>query len=178
MWYLLYKHYWFKWFSHRFICFQLYRAFEEEGEVSNALWSPSPTVSKRKRARHFPFSVMLTGPHCQSDRAAHQTSAPTPLSHTEGVEEKVSDNLTGEMRRLHQIINTHTDRRQSVPGEPFFTPNISYRDETTIPLFFLFLISAPLSRDTFPADGAENQPAAKWITPSWWYILKTYIKMW
>lgn len=29
MWYLLYKQYWFRWFSHRFQFFQLYRASEE-----------------------------------------------------------------------------------------------------------------------------------------------------
>lgn len=44
-------------------------------------------LSKQKR-EVLPCSVMLTGPHCQSDRAAHQTSAPTLLSRTKGAEKR------------------------------------------------------------------------------------------
>lgn len=36
----------------------------------------------------IPLSVRLAGPHCQSGCTAHQTSAPTPLSRTEGAEER------------------------------------------------------------------------------------------
>lgn len=84
-WCVLYKQYWFRWFSHRFRCFQPYRAFEEPVK------SQTPReveVLSQQKSEVLPFSVMLTRPHCQSDRAAHQTSAPTPLSHTEGGEKR------------------------------------------------------------------------------------------
>lgn len=50
-------------------------------------WRPSCSLSKQK-TEVLPFSVMLTGPHCQSDRSAQQTSAPTLLSHTVGAEKR------------------------------------------------------------------------------------------
>lgn len=45
-------------------------------------------VLSKQKSEVLPCSVMLTGPHCQSDRAAHQTSAPTLLSRTKGAEKR------------------------------------------------------------------------------------------
>lgn len=45
-------------------------------------------VLSKLKSEVLPCTVMLTGPHCQSDRAAHQTSAPTTLSCTEGAEKR------------------------------------------------------------------------------------------
>lgn len=45
-------------------------------------------VLSKHTSEVLPFSVMLTGPYCQSDRAAHQTSAPTLLSHTMGAQKR------------------------------------------------------------------------------------------
>lgn len=84
MWYLLYSQYWFKWFSHRFHFFQLYWALE--GLKSETLCEAE--VLSKQKTEVLAFSVMLTGPHCQSDRAAHQTRAPTLLSRTEGAAER------------------------------------------------------------------------------------------
>lgn len=48
---------------------------------------PSCSLSKQK-TEVLSCSVTLTGPLCQSHRAAHQTSAPTLLSHTVGAEKR------------------------------------------------------------------------------------------
>lgn len=53
---------------------------------SHMLWQVN--VLSKQKSEVLPCTVMLTGPHCQSDRAAHQTSAPTPLSCTEGAENR------------------------------------------------------------------------------------------
>lgn len=44
-------------------------------------------LNQSRRVRHFP-SMSWTVSHCQSEHAAHQTSAPTLLSRTAGVEER------------------------------------------------------------------------------------------
>lgn len=48
---------------------------------------PRCSLSKQKM-EVLSSSVTLTGPLCQSHRAARQTSAPTPLSYTVGAEER------------------------------------------------------------------------------------------
>lgn len=48
---------------------------------------PRCSLSKQKM-EVLSSSVTLTGPLCQSHRAAHQTSAPTLLSHTVGAEKR------------------------------------------------------------------------------------------
>lgn len=111
-------------------------------EVSNALWSRSPITAEEWgtsllcHAHRTPLSVR---------QSYSPNKCPHPAVSHSGCWEKVSDNLTDEMRHLHQIINTLTDRRQSVLREPFPTPNISFKDETCMPL-----LSVPLSRNTLP----------------------------
>lgn len=45
-------------------------------------------VLSKQKNEVLPFSVMLAGPHCQSDRAAHHAIAPTLLSHTMGAQKR------------------------------------------------------------------------------------------
>ena len=107
-------------------------------------------VLSKQKTEVLPCSVMLTGPHCQSDGLHSPNKCPHPAVSHRGCWQKVSDNLTGEMRHLHQIINTLTDRRQSVLGEPFFAPNIGYRDKTLVAL-----LSGNMSPVPFPC-GTET----------------------
>lgn len=88
-------------------------AFSYTGHLkrSNALWSRSPIKAEEWgtsllcHAHRTPLSVRQS---CSPNKCPHPA-----VSHC-GCREKVSDNLAGEMRHLHQIINTLTDRRQSV----------------------------------------------------------------
>ena len=110
---------------------RLYQSAKERDTSLSQSCSHDPTVCQTE-----PLTKQVPPPRCLALRVSRK---------------KVSDNLTGEMRRLHQIINTHTDRRQSVPGEPFFMPKnqLQRRDHHTPFFFFFFYISAPLSRNTF-----------------------------
>lgn len=142
MWYLLYKQYWFRWFSHMLSVIQ----------SSSALWSRSPIKAEEWgtsllcHAHRTPLSVRRS---CSPNMCPHPA-----VSHC-GCREKVSDNLTGKMRHLHQIINTLTDRRQSVLGELFATPNISYRDETRMPLLQCLYPEIRFAL-IFPVDSIET----------------------
>lgn len=119
-------------------------------------------VLSKQKSEVLPYSVMLTGPHCQSDRAAHQTSAPTLLSRTVGADKRCQIIWQAKWD-IFIRSSTPSDRRQSVLGEPFSTPNISYNDQTRMPL-----LSVALSRNRSPIHFTSrpyrNQPTTKLIT--------------
>lgn len=85
-------------------------------------------------AHKTPLSVRLS---CSPNKR------PCPAVSHYGCQRKVSGNLTGKMRCLHQIINTLTDRRKSVLGESPSTTAIAkkaYTAETCLTRFSVALL--------------------------------------
>lgn len=129
-------------------CFQRYKA--SVGGSQRPIKEEERDGSHLRHAHRTPLSVRRS---CSLNKCPHPA-----VSHC-GCGEKVSDNLTGEMRHLHQIINTLTDRRQSVLGEPSSAPNISCRVQTCT----FISASRPRTFSTrFPVDGiGTNQKRLK-----------------
>lgn len=82
-------------------------------------------------AHRSPLSIR----QCRTPNKCPSTSA---VSHCRSLEH-MSDNLTGAMKCLHQIINAFIDRSQRVLREHFCTPRICYRDEIHLSLVLLKL---------------------------------------
>ena len=91
-----------------------------EASSSHGRWSPIKAgewgTSLLCHAHMTPLSVRWS---CSPNKCPHPA-----LSHR-GCRQRVSDNLTGEMRHLHQIINNLTDRWERVHGDFYLSIYLS-----------------------------------------------------
>lgn len=98
-------------------------------------------VLSKQKSEVLPCSVMLAGPHCQSDRAAPQTSAPTLLSRTEGAVKRCQFIWQAKWDIFIRSSTPSKRRCQRVLREPISTTNMSYSVSSS---------SMPLPRNMFP----------------------------
>lgn len=157
MWNLLSEFYWLRcfFFSHRRQCFQLMGICRRNRQI----FSEVKVLSKRRR-EVLPCSVMLTGPHCQSKSTAHQTSAPNPLSHTEGTETR-RQIIWQEKGAIFIRSSTPSQNScQNVLGGPF--SHISYRGAASIPCFII-ITTYKYTPHSFFWKKNKDQPSTKLI---------------